>query len=74
MHACQIYDQNIIIILNFESLPDHNQNIIILTPYMVDQKSILNPMVQAARLCSMISVNTADCAPPIKLIHAVSDS
>lgn len=41
---------------------------------MVDQKSMLNPMVQAARLCSMITVNTADCAPPIKLIHAVSES
>lgn len=41
---------------------------------MVDQKSMLNPMVQAARSCSMITVKTADCAPPIKLIHAVSDS
>jgi hypothetical protein len=35
---------------------------------------MLNPMAQAARLCSMITVKTADCAAPIKLIHVVSDS
>lgn len=46
----------------------------ILTPYTVDQKSMLNPMAQAAGLCSMMTVKTADCAPPTKLIHVVSDS
>lgn len=35
---------------------------------------MLNPMVQAARLCCIITVKTADCAPPTKLIHVVRDS
>lgn len=40
----------------------------------MDQRSMLNPTVQAARLCSIQTVNTADCAAPMKLIHVVSDS
>lgn len=41
---------------------------------MVDHKSTLKPMVQAAGLCSMHTVKTADCAAPIKHIHVVSDN
>lgn len=33
-----------------------------------------NAMNHAAGLCCMIKVKTADCAPPRKFIHAVSDS
>lgn len=35
---------------------------------------MLNPIVQAARLCSTITVKTADWAPPTKLIHVVKES
>lgn len=41
---------------------------------MVDHRSISNPILQAAPLCSIIDVKTADCAPPRKLIHVVSES
>lgn len=35
---------------------------------------MLKPMVQAAFLCCTITVNTADCAAPTKLIQVVSDN
>ena len=41
----------------------------------MDQKSmLLNAMDHAAGLCCMSTVKAADCAPPIKFIHAVNDS
>lgn len=40
----------------------------------MDQKSMLKPIVQAVLLCCMMTVKTADCAAPIKLIHVVSES
>lgn len=40
----------------------------------MDQKSMLNAMDHAAGLCCMSTVKAADCAPPIKFIHAVNDS
>lgn len=51
-----------------------NFRIMKLTAYRMDQRSMLNPTVQAARSCSIQTVNTADCAAPMKLIHVVSDS
>jgi hypothetical protein len=35
---------------------------------------MLNGMNHAAGLCCMIKVKTADCTPPRKFIHVVSDS
>lgn len=37
------------------------------------QKSMLNAMDHAAGLCCMSTVKAADCAPPTKFIHVVSD-
>lgn len=45
----------------------------ILTPYIMDHKSILNPIVHADLLCSTIIVKIADWAPPIRHIHVVND-
>lgn len=41
---------------------------------MVDQKSILKPMVQAALSWWTIAVYNADWAAPTKFIHVVSDN
>ena len=41
----------------------------------MDHKSMLSPIIHAEGLsCSAIIVKTADCAAPIKHIHAVSDN
>lgn len=40
----------------------------------MQQSSILDVTNQALGLCCTITVKTADCAAPIKLIHALSDS
>lgn len=45
-----------------------------LTPYIVDHKSMLSPIVHAERFCSTITVKTTDCAAPTKLIHVASDN
>ena len=41
---------------------------------MVDQKSMLKPLVHVAALRSTNAVKTADWIAPTKLIHVVSDS
>lgn len=41
---------------------------------MVDQRSILSPILQSAGLRATITVKTADCAAPRKHIQVVSDS
>lgn len=46
----------------------------ILTPYIVDHKSMFSPIVHAEESCSIITVKTADCAAPTKHIHVVSES
>lgn len=46
----------------------------LLTPYIVDQKSMLKPIVQAALLCCTMIVKKPDCAAPTKLIHVVNDN
>ena len=47
----------------------------LLTQYVMAQKSIPNIVIDhAAGLCLTNTANTADCAPPIQFIHAVSDS
>lgn len=45
-----------------------------LTAYMMDQNTSLDRMHQAACLCCMNTVKTADCAAPTPFIQAASDS
>lgn len=41
---------------------------------MVDQRSILSPILHWTGLCATITVKTADCAAPRKHIQVVSES
>jgi hypothetical protein len=46
----------------------------VLTAYIMDQNTMLDPMDHAAGLCCMNTVKTADCAAAKPFIHADNDN